>query len=187
MGVLPGEAWKHLVNGNGIPSLACVPYVSGDGSVPPCPTSCTSHSTSNSNTRRVGDTLGNMPFTLYKAGNYSHVGSFVDAKAHIEAIKQAILRGPVDATFNVFKAFDAYPAKGLVYDQCDLKDGGGYEGMHSITIVGWDNNAFGLGPAWKVSNSWGADWGPLNGYFWIRMGVDCAGIESLVYEGFPAL
>ncbi|KNC54191.1 peptidase C1A [Thecamonas trahens ATCC 50062] len=176
MGVLGGRAWHDLTK-HGIPTLECVPYVSGDGKVPACPTQCSAPG---------------VAWKTYAAANYTHVGSFIDPASHIAAIKRAIMGGPVDVTFNVFAKFQEYPAGGVVFDGCHLSDGGRFTGMHSVMIVGWDDDMMGHGPAWLVQNSWGEAWpattpmGVPAGHFWIKAGVDCAGIESMVYAGFPA-
>lgn len=75
--------------------MDCVPYVSGDGKVPSCPTQCSN----------------GEPWKIYKAQNYSHVGSLVHPSKHVDAIMRAIMQGPVDATFDVWSDFDNY--KGL--------------------------------------------------------------------------
>jgi cathepsin B len=171
MGSLPSWAWSFMQE-TGITTIQCVPYVSGDGSDHPCTDdsmTCTNTSSS---------------FHLYKASNYTQVGSFIDPSLHVDAIMRALLQGPVDATFNVFSDFDSY--SGGVYSW----QWGSYEGLHSVKIIGWgvdynEKNGTNGVPYWLVQNSWGKWWGPYGGYFKILRGVDECGIESLVYTGFP--
>jgi hypothetical protein len=41
---------------------------------------------------------------------------------------------------------------------------GGFQGLHAITIVGYDDEKY--GGAFKIINSWGSNWGE-GGYFWL--------------------
>jgi len=190
----------------------CVPYVSGNGSVPACTDSsqqCTS----------VGE-----QFKYYQAMNYSQVGDLIDPSHHIEAIMEALMDGPVDATFNVYADFDAYQSG--VYQH----KYGAYEGLHSVKVIGYgvENGTdywfdFLLpnksSPLFLIShhirlvqNSWGPSWGSLGGFFKIIRGsfreqlllllfesffcsngiyyfegIDDCGFEALMYTGFPLL
>ncbi len=163
MGSMPEWAWGFLVR-RGVAPLACLPYVSGNGSVPHgCPARCADGSAAR----------------LYRAANYSHAGDFIDARKHTDAIMRALLGGPLDATFVVYGDFDGYEA-GTVYRHRS----GGFEGLHSVKIVGWGEQGGEL--YWTVANSWGASWGD-NGYFKIVRGIDDCMFESQVYYGAPAL
>jgi len=165
MGSLPFWAWDFLEK-HGVTTLDCVPYVSGDGQVPPCTDSDTSC------------TAEDQQFYLYKAQNYSQAGDFIDPTKHIEQIMAALLQGPVDATFNVYADFEVY--KSGVYKHVS----GGYEGLHSVKVIGYgvENGT----DYWLVQNSWGANWGD-DGFFKIIKGIDDCGFESLIYTGFPLL
>ena len=83
----------------------------------------------------------------------------------VNSIKQALLIGPVYSTYTVYSDFGSYG------NGCYQHTWGGLEGYHAIVIVGWDDNSCGTGQgAWICKNSWGANWGGLNGYFYIKWG-----------------
>jgi C1A family cysteine protease len=85
----------------------------------------------------------------------------------VNAIKTALLTGPVYSGFSVYHDFDSYSSG------CYQHTTGYYRGEHAIVIVGWDDNSCGTGQgAWICKNSWGANWGGLGGYFYIKWG-DC--------------
>ncbi|MCU0612425.1 MAG: hypothetical protein MUE60_11630 [Candidatus Eisenbacteria bacterium] len=75
-----------------------------------------------------------------------------------DAIKTAVLNGPVYVAFIVYSDFQAY--NGGVYEHV----WGGEEGGHAVAIVGWDDAL----ECWICKNSWG-DWGE-GGYFRIKYG-----------------
>jgi len=146
--------------------MGCVPYVSGyDGDVPSCQNSDAQCEDGES-------------WKLYKVDNYTHVGNFIQPSKHVEEIMLAVMQGPVDSTFNVWGDFDEYT--GGVY----IHQGGDYEGLHSVKIVGFgvENGV----DYWLVQNSWGKSWG-LNGFFKIRRGTDECFFESMIYTGMPNL
>ncbi|HVP36732.1 MAG TPA: C1 family peptidase [Terriglobales bacterium] len=97
----------------------------------------------------------------------------------VNAIKAAILIGPVYSGFSVYHDFDSYSSG------CYQHTSGYYRGEHAIVIVGWDDNACGTGQgAWICKNSWGANWGGLHGYFYIKWG-DCGIGGSTVLPIYP--
>jgi hypothetical protein len=67
----------------------------------------------------------------------------------VEAVKQAVLRGPVLTLMNVYEDFLFY--KSGVYQSLGM----GFLGAHVVRIVGWND----ADQAWIVQNSWGEDWG----------------------------
>ncbi|MCJ7508134.1 MAG: dockerin type I domain-containing protein [candidate division Zixibacteria bacterium] len=97
----------------------------------------------------------------------------------VDAIKTALLSGPVYSTFDVYTDFFYYSSG------CYQHTWGGYEGGHAIVIVGWDDNSCGTGQgAWICKNSWATDWGGLGGYFYIKWG-DCDIGRSTVLPLYP--
>ena len=71
MGSMPEWAWPFLVK-HGVASLACMPYVSGDGNGPgKCEKRCAD---------------GSAVPRYYRAANYSHAGDFINAHKHTAAI-----------------------------------------------------------------------------------------------------
>jgi cathepsin B len=188
VGSLPNWAWSFLES-HGICSEECAPYVSGDGHVPSCPKSCES-----------GQAL-----TRFKAQNTRHV------QGEAAIMQEILANGPVDVTFNVYSDFQPYCSEGENPCPVYQKKAGGWEGLHSVKMIGWGQlNATAY---WLVQNSWGNDWGeagdgpsarcilfasvevnlsllqpshvtchPL-GFFRILRGSNECGIESLVYAG----
>ncbi len=97
-----------------------------------------------------------MPPRLVKGVEYISIPN------NEEAIKTALLDGPVVSSFAAGDAFNGY--NGGCYSQI------GGEINHGVVIVGWDDNACGTGVgAWRVKNSWGTSWGE-GGYFWVHYG-----------------
>ncbi|KAH3758408.1 cathepsin B [Pelomyxa schiedti] len=145
-GSVASFAWDFLMR-EGITTIGCVPYVSGNGDVPSC--------------RDFSSCEDGSPWTLYHALNFTHVGDFINADNHITEIMNALMQGPLDATFNVYADFHNYTSG--VYRHLT----GRYEGLHSVKVIGWgvENGT----DYWLVQNSWGSDWGD-HGYFKILKG-----------------
>eukprot|EP00163_Fabomonas_tropica_P003534 TRINITY_DN13034_c0_g1_i1.p1 TRINITY_DN13034_c0_g1~~TRINITY_DN13034_c0_g1_i1.p1 ORF type:complete len:323 (+),score=66.91 TRINITY_DN13034_c0_g1_i1:38-970(+) len=163
LGSLP--AWAdNFLEKDGVVTLDCVPYTSGDGQDQPCQKKCTDPS---------------VPFVKYYASNHTHVGSFFEpTKAeNLLAIKEALTHGPLTATFNVYGDF-------MDYNQGDIYEHktGGYEGMHTVMVVGYGNRNG--TDYYIVQNSWGADWAG-DGFFLIRAGIDTCSFERLMYQMNP--
>jgi hypothetical protein len=85
--------------------------------------------------------------------------SYTSIQNNVDAIKNALLTGPVSSCFMVYNDFhwDCYEHP--------------YEGEinHAVDIVGWDDNMCGGQGGWIVKNSWGPGWGD-DGYFYIPYG-----------------
>ncbi len=101
------------------------------------------------------------------------IGSYGELpEGDIQAIKQAIMSGPVEAAMSVYEDFFYYESG--IYEHVS----GGYSGGHAVALIGWND----ADQCWIAKNSWGPVWGE-QGFFRIRWGeVD---IESWVLWGEP--
>lgn len=101
------------------------------------------------------------------------IGSYGELpEGDIDAIKQAILEGPVEAAMSVYEDFFYYESG--VYEHVY----GGYSGGHAVALVGWND----ADQCWIAKNSWGPSWGE-QGFFRIRWGE--ADIEGWIVWGRP--
>lgn len=101
-----------------------------------------------------------------------------NAPVDIDALKQAIHRGPVTAQMVIHEDFYAYQSG--VYRHV----AGDPITRHSVVLLGWDD----LRQAWRAKNSWGTDWGE-DGLFWIGYGDSQIGsfaIRPVLYNA-PSL
>ena len=90
----------------------------------------------------------------------------------VQEIKRHLASGePVVIGVPVYPDFVDLSESNPVYDD----DGGSYSGAHAIVIVGYDDTR----SAFKIVNSWGADWG-IGGYGWI----DYDASKSLIWEAY---
>jgi cathepsin B len=146
----------------GVTTINCMPYTSGGGDSGACPNGkCTAQG---------------QQWKLYKAKTaYAVVDFFTLPWDRVKKIQTEIqAHGPVEMAFTVYEDFIHY--KSGVY----VHTSGGELGGHAVKYVGWgvDNGT----PYWIVANSWGTDWG-LDGFFWIKRGVDECGCERDVWAG----
>ena len=79
----------------------------------------------------------------------------------VDAIKTALLGGPVACAMAVCGGFQTYTG-GCYEDACT-------EINHGVLIVGWDDTVCGGEGAWIIKNSWAPSWG-VNGYMYIKYG-----------------
>jgi len=106
-----------------------------------------------------------MQQNTYRVTGFEHIEPSVDS------IKRALIQyGPLVAQYVIYEDFMLYESG--VYSHLD----GYIEGIHAITIVGYDDAE----QSWIVKNTWGPEWGE-NGYFRIRAGTNECEIEEDVY------
>ncbi len=129
----PGAAFDYLKN-SGVPDEACAPYTMGaTGSTSSCSTVCIDRAA-----RSIKILKATRPTQISK---------------NVEAVREALKRGPLVTTMMVFDDFVAYGGGIYKYKQGKLLGG------HAISIVGFDDTQ----RVWIIRNSWGADWGE-NGF-----------------------
>jgi C1A family cysteine protease len=130
----------------GIPLETAAPYISGETGI-------------------SGDCTAAMQQNTYR------VTSFEKIAVSAESIKRALIAyGPLVTQFVIYEDFLSYESG--VYSHVT----GYIEGIHAVTIVGYDDAE----QAWIVKNTWGPNWGE-DGYFRIRAGVNECNIEQEVY------
>jgi C1A family cysteine protease len=114
------------------------------------------------------------------------LASYVDIPNNVNAIKNALMYGPLSTTFTVYDDFYGYRNGCYEHSGSDPIN-------HAVVIVGWDDNMCDGQGAWIVKNSWGEGWG-MHGYFFIKYGsasfgnytqrpiYQAGGIPDLVYN-----
>jgi len=155
----PSSAARALER-KGVPDEACAPYVSGaTGQDVTCNSACSDINERSVKTLRTIEPSGGIQ----------------DANA----VKQALLRGPLMTTLTVYEDFVTYSSG--IYRHTT----GSYLGGHAVTIVGYNDQE----RYWIVRNSWGQDWGD-RGYIKVsyddRSGIsdDTWGFEVQPIDGF---
>jgi C1A family cysteine protease len=130
----------------GIPLETAAPYTSGETGI-------------------NGACTAAMQQNTYRVTGFEHVA------ASVESIKRALIQyGPLYTQFVIYEDFMYYESG--VYRHVE----GYIEGIHAVTIVGYDDAE----QSWIVKNTWGPDWGE-SGYFRIRSGTNECEIEEQVY------
>jgi C1A family cysteine protease len=100
-----------------------------------------------------------------KAASWDYVNSPPDKLPTVEQLKTALIEhGPLVAPIFYDECLASY--KGGVFNEQDM-------GMinHAVLLIGWDDEK----QAWRVKNSWGAEWGE-NGFAWIKYGSNNIGV-----------
>jgi C1A family cysteine protease len=123
---------SDFIRYTGLPLESCYPYTATNGY---CANACP-----------------NWQSSTYKIGKWQWVTTGQPA---LDAIKNALFTyGPLVTTMTVYTDFYYY--SGGIYSYT----GGGYQGGHAVTIVGYNDS----GQYFIVKNSWGTGWGE-SGYF----------------------
>jgi C1A family cysteine protease len=124
-----------------------------------------------------------IPCTEDQCDIIANVMSYRDIPDDVDAIKNALMQGPVSTTFTVYDDFFGYT--GGCYEHP-----GGESINHLVLIVGWDDRMCDGEGAWIVKNSWGRGWG-LDGFFYIKYNSASFGsyTQAVSYqaEGAPNL
>jgi cathepsin B len=131
----------EFLESTGLVSDDCFPYVSGNGTVPVCPTKCTNG----------GKWTKNK--CIHKSTTISWSPDEVKADLYEN--------GPVETGFTVYEDFMSY--KSGIYRYTNGEELGG----HAVKIIGWGvekNQKY-----WICANSWGTTWGE-KGFFKIEEG-----------------
>lgn len=110
-----------------------------------------------------------VPCTQTSCEKWAKISGWTAVTNNVDAIKTALLTGPVSTSMAVEDTFQSYT--GGCYNKP-------YFGLnHCVLIVGWDDTLCGTG-GWIVKNSWGKGWG-MDGFFYIKYG--CCQIGSYTY------
>jgi C1A family cysteine protease len=129
-GWMPTDAADHLQN-VGVVDEACAPYTSGATGQD---ISCSATQCKDADKR------------TYKISGYTQPTSYFK---DVEAVKQALQKGPVVTTIMVYEDFMSYG--GGVYTHTTGK----FLGGHAISIIGYND----ADQAFIIRNSWGPEWG----------------------------
>jgi len=149
-------AWSYI-QGTGVVTEECFPYVSGNGAVPSCPKSCVDSSVEYKKFKCISG-------TITKSSGPAAIQSDVMAN------------GPVETGFDVYEDFFSYKS-GIYHYTSGSKAGG-----HAVKIIGWgQENGVNY---WICANSWGSSWGE-DGFFRIEFGQ--CGIDAATYACKPQL
>ena len=85
----------------------------------------------------------------------ARLDDYYDIQNDVNAIKNALLTGPLSTTLSIPEGFD-----------WNCFDGDWANADHAVVIVGWDDTYCGSQGGWIVKNSWGDGWGD-QGFFYI--------------------
>jgi C1A family cysteine protease len=95
----------------------------------------------------------------------------------VDAIKTALLTGPVSCAFTVYNDFHSYTGGCYEHEGDDPCN-------HAIVLIGWDDNMCNGEGAWIAKNSWGTNWG-MDGFFYIKYGTCNIGYATALIDYVP--
>jgi C1A family cysteine protease len=102
-----------------------------------------------------------------------------DNQSSVDAIKQALLDGPVSTAI-------AMPCEAFYYTGGLLESDTAEDLNHVVVIVGWDDTRYSGAGAWICKNRWGTGGGE-NGYFYVRYGACSIGTHCYQIEYEPSV
>jgi len=114
----------------------------------------------------------NLPCTQEECVSIAVQDGFENVPNNVNAIKNALMLGPLSTTFTVYNDFYGY--QGGCYDHADVEPLN-----HAVVIVGWDDEMCDGEGAWIVKNSWGETFGD-DGFFYMKYGA--AGIGEFTQK-----
>ncbi|NIM99959.1 MAG: hypothetical protein GTO24_18360 [candidate division Zixibacteria bacterium] len=97
---------------------------------------------------------------------------------NVDAIKTAVLKGPVSCAMTVYNDFFSYTGGCYEHEGLDPCN-------HAVLIVGWDDDYCDGDGAWIVKNSWGPGWGE-DGFFRIKYNSCLIGYATDLINYIPA-
>jgi len=105
------------------------------------------------------------PCIQHQCEKWAKIGGTSAVANNVDAIKYALLTGPVKTSMAVDPEGPFYGYTGGCYDVP-------YPGEtnHAVLIVGWDDTMCDGDGAWICKNSWGSGWGE-EGFFYIKYGL----------------
>ena len=108
---------------------------------------------------------------------FAKITGWTPVANNVDAIKTALLTGPVSCAMTVYNDFFSY-SEGC-YEHI------GFEPVnHAILLIGWDDTLCGGDGAWVGKNSWGPGWG-MNGYFYIKYNTCYIGYATDLIHYIP--